>query len=101
MRAEAIWKAVTSDHSNFLGSFMRLLDEQGVRYCVIGGQGVNAYVEPLISLDLDVVIAADQLPDIEPLLAARFQMERFPYSLNIAAEGSKLRIQVQTDPRYF
>jgi len=92
---------VTLDHSNFLESLITLLDEHRVRYCVIGGQGVNAYVEPLVSLDLDLVIAVDQLPQVEPLLEARFQVVRFPHSLNIAAAGSDLRVQVQTDPRYF
>lgn len=101
MRAQSFWKAVTLDHSNFLESLITLLDEHRVRYCVIGGQGVNAYVEPLVSLDLDLVIAADQLPQVEPLLEARFQVVRFPHSLNIAAAGSDLRVQVQTDPRYF
>jgi hypothetical protein len=28
---------------------------------VIDGQAVNAYVEPLVSLDLDLVVATDQL----------------------------------------
>ena len=101
MRAQSFWKAVTLDRSNFLESLILLLDEHGVRYCVIGGQGVNAYVEPLVSLDLDLAIAADQLPEVERLLEAHFQVVRFPHSLNIASAGSDLRVQVQTDPRYF
>jgi len=101
MRAQSFWKAVTLDRSNFLESLILLMDEHGVRYCVIGGQGVNAYVEPLVSLDLDLAIAADQLPQVERLLEARFQVARFPHSLNIASAGSDLRVQVQTDPRYF
>ena len=43
---------------------MSLLEEQGVSYCVIGGQAVNAYVEPLVSMDLDVVIAVEDLERI-------------------------------------
>ncbi len=101
MRAPAFWKTVTLDRSNFLESLVALLEEQGIRYCVIGGQGVNAYVEPLVSLDLDLVIAVDQMERAESLLRERFQVERFPHSLNIAAAGSSLRVQVQTDPRYF
>jgi hypothetical protein len=46
MRAPAFWKLVTLDRSDFLESLIALLEENGVRYCVIGGQGVNAYVEP-------------------------------------------------------
>lgn len=101
MRAAAFWKAVTLDHSNFLGSLIALLEEHGIRYCVIGGQGVNAYVEPLVSLDLDLVIAVEQFTQAEALLKARYEVERFPHSLNISAAGSELRVQLQTDPRYF
>src|SRR5438046_366059 len=72
MRAAAFWKTVTLDHSNFLQSLVVLLEEHGMRYCVIGGQGVNAYVEPLVSLDLDLVIAVDQLPQAEELLRSHF-----------------------------
>ncbi|HUK19138.1 MAG TPA: nucleotidyl transferase AbiEii/AbiGii toxin family protein [Bryobacteraceae bacterium] len=101
MRASAFWKAVTVDRSNFLENLVELLETNGVRYCVIGGQGVNAYVEPLVSLDLDLVIAVDQLAQAEALLRAHFDVERFPHSLNVAAPESKLRVQVQTDSRYF
>jgi hypothetical protein len=101
MRASAFWKAVTVDRSNFLENLVGLLESNGIRYCVIGGQGVNAYVEPLVSLDLDLVIAVDQLTEGEALLRTHFDVERFPHSLNVAAPESKLRVQVQTDPRYF
>jgi hypothetical protein len=103
MRAAAFWKAVTLDHSNsnFLESLIALLEEHGIRYCVIGGQAVNAYVEPLVSLDLDLVIAVEQLTQAEALLKSRYEVERFSHSLNISAAGSELRVQLQTDPRYF
>jgi hypothetical protein len=101
MRAAAFWKTVTLDHSNFLESLIALLEEHSIRYCVIGGQGVNAYVEPLVSLDLDLVIAVEQLTQAEALLKSRYEVERFPHSLNISAAGSELRVQLQTDPRYF
>ncbi len=89
------------DQSNFLDHLIALLSEHDVHYCVIGGQGVNAYVAPLISLDLDLVVAVDQLELVESLLNEHFQIERFPHSLNVSAVGSDLRVQIQTDPRYF
>jgi hypothetical protein len=101
MRAAAFWKTVTVDRSNFLETLIALFEEHGIRYCVIGGQGVNAYVEPLVSLDLDLVISVEQLTEVETLLSARFEVVRVPHSLNIAAEGSDLRVQVRTDARYF
>jgi len=67
---------------------------------VIGGQAVNAYVEPLVSLDLDLVVAVDQLAPLETLLTSTFTVKRFPHSLNISLPDSDLRIQIQTDPRY-
>ncbi len=87
--------------SDFLEHLIALLDERAIRYCVIGGQGVNAYAEPLASLDLDLVIALDQLGEAEHLLRDQFAVERFPHSLNVSALGSNLRVPIQTDPRYF
>ncbi|HYL73408.1 MAG TPA: nucleotidyl transferase AbiEii/AbiGii toxin family protein [Bryobacteraceae bacterium] len=100
MKALAFRKAVTMDHSNFLDDVLGLLEEGGIRFCVIGGQAVNAYVEPLVSLDLDVVVAVEQIDRARKLLEARFHVEEFPHSLNVAATGSELRVQIQTDPRY-
>ena len=48
MKALSFWKAVTMDKSNLLNDVFALLHERGVRFCVIGGQAVNAYVEPLV-----------------------------------------------------
>jgi hypothetical protein len=38
---------------------------------------------------------------VEKLLGSRFHLERFPHSLNVSDPGSQLRVQIQTDPRYF
>ena len=100
MRARRFWKAVTLDHSNFLDEFVTLLRESSVRWCLIGGQAVNAYADPVVSLDLDVVIAACELDALLPTLERRFRVTRFRHSLNIAAGDSDLRVQVQLDPRY-
>jgi len=97
MQALAYWKSVVMDESNFLESLTNLLNERGISYCVIGGQGVNASAEPLVSLDLDLVVALDQLPEVEALLARDYRVERFP---NVYAEGSQVRVQLQTDSRY-
>lgn len=88
------------DEADLLEQLVTLFEEHHIAYCVIGGQGVNAYVEPLVSLDLDVVIAADQLMEVERLLVQSFSVKRFPHSLNVAAPTSDLRVQIQTDARY-
>jgi hypothetical protein len=101
MQELAFWKAVIVDESNFLEAIIALLSENDIQYCVIGGQGVNAYVDPLVSLDLDLVVAVDQIEPVKRLLTAAFKVEHFPHSLKVAGGGSKLRVQIQTDPRYF
>ena len=89
------------DQANFLEQVIAFLTEHQIRYCVIGGQGVNAYAEPVVSLDLDLVVAADQLEYVESLLQeSDFAVKRFAHSLNISLPGSDIRFQIQMDPRY-
>jgi hypothetical protein len=100
MQALEFWKAVSVDRVDLLRQILDLFERERVRYCVIGGLAVNAYVEPVVTLDLDVVLAAEDLRRVEPALAATFTTERFPHSLNVSMAGSDLRVQIQTDPRY-
>ena len=100
MQALAFWKTVVADDADLLERLVAALQDQGIRYCVVGGQGVNAYVEPLVSLDLDLAVAADQVGAVEAFAQHGFRVERFPHSVNISVAGSDLRVQVQTDPRY-
>lgn len=57
---------VSHAKSDLLQAFLDLLHARQARFCLIGGLAVNAYAEPVVSLDLEVVIVADQ---IERLLA--------------------------------
>jgi hypothetical protein len=100
MEALTFWKTVTMDESDLLERLLAALYELQIDYCVVGGQAVNAYVEPLVSLDLDLALAAGELERLERALAPAFRLERFPHSLNVALPGSDLRVQVQLDPRY-
>ncbi|MCX6048930.1 MAG: hypothetical protein NT075_27835 [Chloroflexi bacterium] len=101
MQALTFWKTITMDHSNLLEQLITLLAEHQIRFCTIGGQAVNAYVDPVVSLDLDLVIAIEQIEEAEELLKTKFDLKRFPHSLNISLKNSDLRVQIQTDPRYF
>ena len=88
------------DRSQFLDRLIALLGEGRIRYCVVGGQAVNAYAEPVVSLDLDLVVVVEQLQQAEALLRAAFRVEQHAHSLNVSDPGSDLRVQIQTDPRY-
>ena len=100
MNALEFWKTVTFDEADLVENVIKILRQKGISFCVIGGQGVNAYAEPVVSLDLDLVIAAEDTESAIDLLAAEFEIERFPQSINIRVPDSQVRVQIQTDPRY-
>jgi hypothetical protein len=92
--------AVSHGQEDILALLVKLFDELKIDYCVIGGLAVNAYVEPVVSLDLDIVIAAEALDRMIEAAKEIFKIERFPHSFNLSSSKSDLRIQIQTDPRY-
>ena len=71
-------------------------------YCLIGGLAVNCYVEPVYTMDADLVLVPSFLPELPARLAsAGFQVSEFPHSVNARRGLSQLRIQFTTDPRYY
>lgn len=100
MQAATFWRTVTMDHAGLLERTLQILENADARYCVIGGQAVNAYAEPVVSLDLDLALAPGEVERLGPLFGPPMRMERFEHSLNLSAPGSDLRIQLQIDPRY-
>jgi predicted nucleotidyltransferase len=97
LNASELFARVVKDRSGFREAFFSFLEDNRIGYCVIEA---NAYVEPLISLDLDVAVAIEDLDRIETLLSQRFRVEKFEHSINASAADSDLRVQIQTDPRY-
>jgi hypothetical protein len=91
---------VTNSQEDFLQDFLDLLEERDVPFCVIGGLAVNAYAEPVVSLDLDLVVTSDRVDELAEALEQRFTVHRFPHSINVSSPSSDLRIQLQTDPKY-
>jgi hypothetical protein len=70
-------------------------------YCLIGGLAVNCYVEPVYTLDADLVMIAASLPDLSTHLREQgFKTEKHAHSVNATAQRSDLRIQFTTDQRY-
>ncbi|MGD1042762.1 MAG: hypothetical protein ABR913_06810 [Sedimentisphaerales bacterium] len=87
--------------SDIIQVFLDILSKTGSRYCLIGGLAVNAYVEPVVSLDMDVVAVNEDVGAI--CKAAKEQglkIEQFEHSVNLTSVNSDLRIQLQSDPRY-
>lgn len=98
MKALEFWKTVANDRANLLERLIGLLEEHEIRYCVIGGQAVNAYVEPVVTLDLDIVVAIEQMNLVREVLSRDFQWQEFPHSMNVTVPGSDVRVQIQRDP---
>ncbi|MGA2092036.1 MAG: hypothetical protein ABSH16_01325 [Sedimentisphaerales bacterium] len=87
--------------SDIIQTLLDILSKTGSQYCLIGGLAVNAYVEPVVSLDLDIVSANETVDEIcRAAKDAGLKVEHFEHSINLASPGSDLRIQLQTDPRY-
>ena len=66
--------------------FLDALSASSASYCVIGGLAVNAYGETVVSIDLDIVVAAENIETVCKSIEANFKIERFTHSLNIAVK---------------
>ena len=101
MTSKEFLNNLANREKDILQEMLDILAERESRYCVIGGLAVNAYAEPVVSLDLDIVVAADGVEQICRTAAAKgLKIERFEHSVNLSSIESDLRIQIQTDPRY-
>ena len=100
MTGKEFMKKVANEKKDLLQDFIDTLNRKKIPFCIIGGLAVNAYAEPVVSLDLDVVIIVDKLADAVALLEKRYKVKRYKNSINISSPFSDLRIQIQTDPRY-
>ncbi len=68
---------------------------------MLGGLAVNAYAEPVVSLDLDIVVASDDLHKVVSSAEKQgLKVQRLEHSINLTSAESDLRIQLQTGPRY-
>jgi hypothetical protein len=100
MTASEIFESVTGSGSSDFALLVGILNRRGA-WCLIKGLAVNCYVEPVYTLEADIVVIASELPTIkDELIAAGFSVEEFPRSLNAKMANSDLRIQFTLDPRY-
>jgi len=101
MKGKEFINSIANGKIDVIQMILDLLTETGSRYCLIGGLAVNAYVEPVVSLDLDIVVAVEDLETVSKAAEERnFRVEHFQHSVNLTGKASDLRIQLQTDQRY-
>jgi hypothetical protein len=100
MTKKKFLNSLSNSQEDIVQQLLDLLIKLDIEYCVIGGLAVNAYADPVVSLDLDIVVIADALDVLTAEAKKSFKIEEFPHSLNFNSPKSDLRIQIQTDPRY-
>jgi hypothetical protein len=101
MTGKTFLNRVANGQTDIVALLLSLLQQTEAAYCVIGGLAVNAYAEPVVSLDLDLVIITDKVQALcEAASSKGVKIEQFEHSINLSVSGSDLRIQIQTDPRY-
>ena len=100
MTKKEFLNAIANGKIDVLQIFLDTITDLGVGYCIIGGLAVNAYAEPVVSLDLDVVVAIENIDAVCNAVERFFKAEHFAHSINLSSDKSDLRIQLQTDSRY-
>ena len=100
MTAAEVYESVTNGGSSHFAQVAAILDRHGP-WCLIGGLAVNHYVEPVYTVDADVVIVAENLEAVqENLVSAGFRVKSHSHSVNATKAESQLSLQFTTADRY-
>ena len=100
MTVTEVFESITNGGATDFAVVVQILAKHG-RWCLVGGLAVNCYVEPVFTVNADIVVASASLSQIRnDLAAAGFQVTEHEHSVNAQMKGSELRIQFTTDPRY-
>ena len=87
MTAEEIYESVTNGGTSDFAQVASILSRHGP-WCLIGGLAVNCYVEPVYTVDADIVVASENLARVRENLSSD------------SKGGSKLQIHFMPDDRY-
>ena len=100
MTATEIFESVTNGGASDFAEVVAVLN-RNKPWCLIGGLAVNCYVEPVYTMDVDLVVVAMKLAEIGRTLEAQgFDVSLFEHPMNARRPASKLNIQFTTDSRY-
>src|SRR5437879_9226207 len=100
MTATEVFESVSNGGASDVAALVDVLNQHGL-WCLVGGLAVNCYVEPVFTVDADIVVASAELSPIQAELIAReFEVKEHEHSVNAQMKGSDLRIQFTVDQRY-
>lgn len=101
MTGKEFLSSLANGKTDIVQILLDIIAETDSPYCIIGGLAVNAYVEPVVSLDVAIVIA---VKDMEAFVNAAerrgLKVDHFEHSVNLSSLQSDLRVQLQIDFRY-
>jgi hypothetical protein len=101
MTAKQFFDWQTSGGADDVMRLVDCLERADIAWCAIGGVAVNHWAEePMVTQDVDFVVAADTVERTITLLeAVGFQSERFDWSVNFKGR-SKVSIRLSTEDFY-
>jgi hypothetical protein len=101
MMAKQFYDWQTSGGTDDVMRLVDCLERADIAWCAIGGVAVNHWArEPMVTQDVEFVVAAGEIERVVPLLeAAGFRSERFDWSVNFQGR-SKVSMQLTTEEFY-
>ncbi len=101
MMAKRFYDWQTSGGADDVMRLVDCLERADVPWCAIDGVAVNHWAEePMVTLDVDFVVAASAIEPVVALLEqAGFTSERFEWSINFKGH-SKVLLQLTTEEDY-
>jgi hypothetical protein len=101
MKSREFYLKVCNCEFDLISKFLEVLEKENAPYCVIGGIAVNAYCEPIVTLDFDCVIATGKIEKIKKALKSEgFKIKTHPHTWEVTHKDSDIKIQLQRDPVY-
>ena len=101
MTAKQFYDWQTSGGTDDVMRLVACLESKDIAWCAIGGIAVNHWaVEPMVTQDVDFVVAAGDIRRaIDALEAEGFKGEEFQWSVNFTG-SSKVSLQLSTEELY-
>ena len=101
MTQKEFFNRATNSKKDIIQEFLSTLEDLRIDYCVIDGIAINAYCEPIVTLDFDCVIISEEIENLRTILKEKgFKVKRHPFTLEVTSPYSDIRIHIQLDKRY-
>lgn len=102
MTEKDFYNRITNSKRDILAEFLNILKSKKIDYCVVGGIAVNAYCEPLVTLDFDCIIAIKDIDHLkDDLRKTGFKIKKHPHTFELKHKNTDIKIQLQRDNGYF